>query len=331
MRSIRFPSVLRRPLLALLPLAAGLAGCQPSAPAAWSGYVEGDYVYVAAPVAGTLTHLAVAAGQTVAASAPLFQLDDVSARAARAQAEAQVAAARAQASNGQTGLRPPQLAVSRAQLAQARAAATLADAELLRQRSLVTQGFISQSQLDNAATAARQAHDKVAELEAALQAAEQPTARPAELAAAQANTRAAQEAQAQAAWREQQARQSAPAAGLVADTFFREGEYVGAGQPVVSLLPPDHRKARFYVPEAEVGRLQVGQPVSLGCDGCGAPIAARISRIAPQAEYTPPVIYSNSQRSKLVFQVEALPAPADALKLHPGQPLDVRPVAGTSR
>jgi AcrR family transcriptional regulator/biotin carboxyl carrier protein len=220
---------------------------------------------------------------------------------------------------------PPQLAVSRAQLAQARAAATLADAELLRQRSLVAQGFISQSQLDNAATAARQAHDKVAELEAALQTAEQPTARPAELAAAQANTRAAQEAQAQAAWREQQARQSAPAAGLVADTFFREGEYVGAGQPVVSLLPPDHRKARFYVPEAEVGRLQVGQPVSLGCDGCGAPIAARISRIAPQAEYTPPVIYSNSQRSKLVFQVEALPAPADALKLHPGQPLDVRP------
>ena len=255
----------------------------------------------------------------------------MAARAARAQADAQVQAARAQAANGQTGLRAPQIAVSRAQLAQAHAAATLADAELLRQRSLVTQGFISQSQLDNAATAARQAHDKVSELEAALKTAEQPTARPAELAAAQANTVAAQEAQAQAAWREQQARQSAPAAGLIADTFFREGEYVPAGQPVVSLLPPDHRKARFYVPEAEVGRLQLGQPVSLGCDGCGTPIPARISRIAPQAEYTPPVIYSNSQRSKLVFLVEALPGPADALKLHPGQPLDVRPVAGASR
>jgi HlyD family secretion protein len=284
------------------PAAAGgwLAGCQPSAPAAWSGYVEGDYVYVAAPVAGTLTHLAVAAGQTVAASAPLFQLDDVSARAARAQAEAQVAAAQAQASNGQTGLRrrswrsaapswprpappPPWPTPSCC------ASAAWWPRASSRSRSWTTP------------TAARQAHDKVAELEAALQTAEQPTARPAELAAAQANTRAAQEAQAQAAWREQQARQSAPAAGLVADTFFREGEYVGAGQPVVSLLPPDHRKARFYVPEAEVGRLQVGQPVSLGCDGCGAPIAARISRIAPQAEYTPPVIYSNSQRSKLVW------------------------------
>lgn len=313
--------------LGALPVALGLAGCQPAAPAAWSGYVEGDYVYVAAPVAGTLTQLAVTQGQTVSAGAPLFQLDDVAARAARAQAEAQVQAAHAQAVNGQTGLRAPQIAVSRAQLAQARAAATLADAELRRQRTLVSQGFISQSQLDNAATAARQAHDKVSELEAALKTAEQPTARPAELAAAQANTQAAQEAQAQAAWREQQARQMAPAAGLIADTFFRQGEYVPAGQPVLSLLPPDHRKARFYVPEALIGQLQVGQAVSLNCDGCGAPIAARITRIAPQAEYTPPVIYSNTQRSKLVFLVEARPAPADALRLRPGQPLDVRPAA----
>ena len=67
--------------------------------------------------------------------------------------------------------------------------------------------------------------------------------------------------------------------------------------------------------------------MQLSCDGCGAPIAARVSYISPQPEYTPPVIYSNSQRSRLVFLVEARPEPAQALRLHPGQPLEVRPLA----
>jgi len=305
-------------------LALLLTGCQKPPPAGWSGYVEGDYVLVAAPVAGTLTKLAVRCGQTVATGAALFTLDDVSARAANDEAQARVTAAQAQADNGRSGQRTPQLAVTQAQLAQAQAAAQRADTELQRQQQLVTQNFISRSRLDDAVTAARQAHDHVAELQAALRSGELPAARPEELKAAQANTEAAKQALAQAAWRAQQARQSAPAAGLVADTFFREGEYVPAGQPVLSLLPPERRKARFYVPEAELGGLRVGQAVSLGCDGCGAPIAARISYLSPQAEYTPPVIYSNAQRAKLVFLVEAVPAAADALRLQPGQPLDVR-------
>jgi HlyD family secretion protein len=163
----------------------------------------------------------------------------------------------------------------------------------------------------------------VAELEAALRVAELP-ARPDEQAAARANTTAAAQALAQWQWREAQAAQRAPVEALVADTYFRAGEYVSAGQPVLSLLPPVGRKARFYVPEAERGALAPGQAVAIRCDGCGAPIAARISRIATQAEYTPPVIYSNAQRAKLVFLVEALPtAPADALRLQPGQPIDV--------
>ena len=112
---------------------------------------------------------------------------------------------------------------------------------------------------------------------------------------------------------------------MVADTFFQPGEYVPAGQPVLALLPPAARKARFYVGEAEFGGLAVGQPVTIRCDGCGAPITAHISHLAAQAEYTPPVIYSNAQRARLVFRVEATPAAADAVRLHPGQPLDVVP------
>ena len=97
-----------------------------------------------------------------------------------------------------------------------------------------------------------------------------------------------------------------------------------AGQPVVSLLPPGNIKARFFVPEADVGTLHAGQSVLISCDGCGAPIGGQISRIATQPEFTPPVIYSNVQRSKLVFMVEAKPQNNDASRLKPGQPLDVR-------
>lgn len=301
----------------------GLAACGESRPAGWAGYVEGEYIYVAAPVAGTLGELKVQAGQTVLRGAPLFQLDDVSAKAARAQGDAQLAAATAQAANTTKGRRSDEVAVTRAQLQQARAQAERAEAELKRQQQLVAQGFISRSHLDDATTAVNQARARVGELEAALRVAELP-ARPDEQAAARANTRAAAKALAQLQWREAQAAQTAQVDALVADTYFRAGEYVGAGQPVLSLLPPAGRKARFYVPEAERGALAPGQAVSVRCDGCGAPIAARISRIATQAEYTPPVIYSNAQRAKLVFMVEAQPtSPADALRLQPGQPIDV--------
>jgi HlyD family secretion protein len=111
--------------------------------------------------------------------------------------------------------------------------------------------------------------------------------------------------------------------------FFRQGEYVQAGQPVVALLPPANIKLRFFVPESELAALKLGQAIRVRCDGCGAPVVATLSHIASQAEYTPPVIYSNSQRARLVFMVEAKPEPADAARLHPGQPVDIeRPAAG---
>jgi HlyD family secretion protein len=69
--------------------------------------------------------------------------------------------------------------------------------------------------------------------------------------------------------------------------------------------------------------VKLGQPVELRCDGCGDPIRATVTWIAPQAEYTPPVIYSRESRAKLVFLVEARPAAADSARLKPGQPLDV--------
>jgi HlyD family secretion protein len=111
--------------------------------------------------------------------------------------------------------------------------------------------------------------------------------------------------------------------------LYRPGEWVAAGAPVVSILPPGNVKIRFYVPEPVLASLRIGAPVSVRCDGCGAAIAAKISFIAPQAEFTPPVIYSRENRAKLVFLVEAHPDAANAA-LHPGLPVEVALVSNAS-
>ena len=147
--------------------------------------------------------------------------------------------------------------------------------------------------------------------------------RPDEIRAAEHEAAAAREALAQADWKLRQKSVAATVSGTVTDTLFVRGEWVPSGAPVVSMLPPGNVKARFFVPETGLGRVKVGQGVKLACDGCRTPIDARITFIAPQAEFTPPVIYSKDNRAKLVFLVEARPAAADAARLHPGQPVDV--------
>lgn len=302
-----------------------LNACTPAPPAVWSGYAEGEALYLGAPVAGRLRAMPVRSGDQVQAGELLFSLDDALERAADAEAIARAQGAQAQASNTDKGRRREELAVTQAQLRQARSAADLTQAELQRQQQLLGQGFVQRARVDDAALQAKQAQARVAELEAALAAAQLP-ARDDERQAARALAAAAQSSRSQTDWRVQEKQQRAPQPGRITDVFFRPGEWVPAGQPVLALLPAAQRKARFFVPEAALGRLQLQQAVQLRCDACGAPIAARISYIAPQAEYTPPVIYSNAQRAKLVFMVEARPErPEDAERLHPGQPLDVTP------
>jgi HlyD family secretion protein len=114
---------------------------------------------------------------------------------------------------------------------------------------------------------------------------------------------------------------ASPVTGTVQQVYFRPGEMVPAGRPIVALLPPGNLKVRFYVPQAVLSRLSYGEQVKVNCDGCAADITARISFIAGTAEYTPPVIYSREERAKLVFLIEALPDRPDALRV--GQPIDV--------
>ena len=146
-------------------------------------------------------------------------------------------------------------------------------------------------------------------------------ARADEIQAAEAAVNAAQAQLAQADWRLDQLSQAAPKAGLVVDTLYRPGEWVAAGAPVVQLLPPANVKIRFFVPEPQLGAIAVGDEVQVRCDACAPNLTAVISFISPDAEYTPPVIYSREMRAKLVYLVEARPREPGALR--PGQPVDV--------
>jgi HlyD family secretion protein len=115
-----------------------------------------------------------------------------------------------------------------------------------------------------------------------------------------------------------------PARGEITEIYYRPGEWVAPGQPVMSLLPDDKRRIRFYVPESVIATLHTGQVIDTLCDGCATPIPATIDFIAARAEYTPPVIYSQGSREKLVFRVEAAPSAQDAARLRPGLPVEVR-------
>ena len=137
------------------------------------------------------------------------------------------------------------------------------------------------------------------------------------------DAQAAREALAQADWRLGQRAIASPVAGRVNDTYYVIGDWVPAGNPVASLLPPANVKVRFFVPEPVLGRLKPGQGVNFSCDGCGAPMDATITFISDRAEFTPPVLYSRDNRAKLVFLVEAKPSPEIAARLNPGQPVDV--------
>jgi HlyD family secretion protein len=115
---------------------------------------------------------------------------------------------------------------------------------------------------------------------------------------------------------------ASPVTGSVEQVYFRPGEVVTASKPIVALLPPGNIKIRFFVPETVLARISYGQEVRVHCDGCAADFAAKVSFIAKSAEFTPPVIYSQEERAKLVYLIEALPE--NPANLRVGQPVDVR-------
>ena len=261
-----------------------LAGCERNGQHPWLGYAEGEDAFISAPQPGWLADLEVKRGDKVEPGQVLFTLDDTAQQDARDQAKAT-------------------LAQTEAQLTQAQAALAYATKELQRQSNLVAAHAGTAATLD----LARSNYDQ---------------------AVAQIRQTEAQEKQATAALNdaEYQLAQRAVIArgvGRIEDIYFRQGEYVPASTPVISLLPPANVYVRFFVPEKELSQVRLGQKVRIACDGC-KDTTATVTFIAQQEEFTPPVLFSIANRDKLVFKLEAR-APG-GLKLNPGQPVDVTPL-----
>jgi HlyD family secretion protein len=262
-----------------------LTACGKKEDDAWLGYIEGDNAFISAPQPGWVTSMKLERGQMVHRGDLLFVLDDTREQAGREQAFAALAQAKAS------------LAQEQSNLAYFRT-------ELNRQNGLAQAGAGTPTQRDQALTNYQQSGARISQLQAQISQME------ASLATADYTL--------------SQRAVMAQTVGPVEDIYFREGEYVPASTPVLSLLPPANIYVRFFVPESQLSRVHLDQTVKISCDGCGVPIEAKVSFIAQQEEFTPPVIFSVGNREKLVFKLEAR-APG-GLKLNPGQPVDVRPL-----
>jgi HlyD family secretion protein len=308
-------------LRVILPLLL-LGACSPQADTGFPGYAEGEYVRVGAPLAGTLTRINFRTGDSAPAGAPAYVLEQGSETASRLEASSRVQRAEALLADLRKGARSDEVAAIAADLRGAEAALALSRANLERDRKLAGENFISRARIDQSSATVAFDRARVEQASARLRTS-QSSARSDQVAAAEKEVEAARAQLAQAQWRLDQKAQTVPAAGLIAEVNYRVGEWVPAGAPVLTILPPANVKARFFIPEARLGQLKIGQAATIACDGCAAPIQARVTFIAPQAEYTSPLIYSKENRSTLVFMVEATPEPKQAAQLHPGQPLTV--------
>ncbi|MBE0615443.1 MAG: HlyD family efflux transporter periplasmic adaptor subunit [Burkholderiales bacterium] len=313
-----------RDLLAAALLGALLAGCEKEPDAGYQGYIEGEYIYLAAPLAGYLDTLPGTRGSRVAEGATVFSIAAEPEQQGLRAAEAQQTAASEKLRNLGQPRRVPEIAAMEAQLRAAQAAQQLSERQLRQQEELAKKGFVSAAHLDEIRAARARDTAQVDAARQQLASYRATLGRGPEIRAAAADVDAARAQVAQSRWQVEKKNVTAPAAGEIADTYYRRGEWVPAGQAVASLLPDNLRRIRFFVPEAMVATIRIGSIIEARCDGCVAPVRGTVDFIAPQAEYTPPVIYSRSSREKLVFRVEAAPSPEQAATLRPGLPVDVQ-------
>lgn len=300
------------------------AGRSESANGAFLGYVEGETLYIGPNESERLASLAVATGAEVQKGAPLFAMSTTLLGRERDEAAARIGQMEAQVENLRAAMnRPQQIAVLEAGQERAEAALRLSLADYDRQQKLYADGHVAKAALDRAAMARDRDQANLKEARRQVEAARM-ASRSHEIEAAAENVRQARAQLEALDIRIKRQNVVAPADGVVQDIYFRPGEMVNAGQPVLALLPPENRKVRFYVSEPKLANVALGERVRVSCDGCANDLFGRVSYIASQQEYTPPVIFSDTERAKLVFKAEArLEGAARALPI--GMPVAVTP------
>lgn len=313
--------ILRRIALVLWVSFALVACGEESESHVYTGYVEAELVYVAAPAPGWLTDAPLSEGQDVTEGDLVFALDNALQTAAVEEATARLDQATAQLADLEKGVRTQEMKAFEAQLAEANADLRLARSERDRSLALVRRGVAAEARGDEATARYGVALARVDTATANLETAKL-AARDDAVDAAAAARDAAADALTQAQWHRNERNVLSKTSGTVEEVFNRTGEFVSAGTPVIAVLPVHGLKVRFFVAQRDLAHVQHEGTVEILADALDQPVTARITHIAREAEFTPPVIYSEESRDTLVFLVEAKPLNGSALR--PGQPVDVR-------
>lgn len=288
-----------------------------------SGTVEATEARLGFEVAGRIVAIEVREGDRVVAGRELARLDDAELAARRAQAVAQVDSARARLAELEAGFRSQE--VAQARTAVAAASERVADAERDHERTttLFEGGAVPRESLDKAALAAelaRRQHEQAAQQLALLASG----ARPEQVAGARAQVAQAEAAVATLDATLAKSRLTAPFPGIVTVRHREPGEIVAPGAAVVTLMNPDDRWVRIYVPENRLGRVSIGQRAAIVSDTFpGRRYDGEVAVVADEAEFTPKSVQTTEERVRLVYAVKVRITGDQQLELKPGLPADV--------
>lgn len=281
------------------------------------GYAEGEFVMLAPETTGRVTQMAVVEGAHVAAGAVTFRLETTAEQLALEAAQARAVAASARFDDATAGGRTPEIAAAREQLEQARAAQVRARSDRARVQDLFESGVVARARLDEAVAAADAADARAAEARQRVTLAELP-ARENQIKALAAGVDEAERQVAQAEDALRRRTVIAPAAGRIERIVRYAGDVAGPTLPAVRFLPDGRVIAVVFVPAPVLAEVPVGTRLALACDGCPERLRAQITSIAEDAEFTPPIIYSDAERARLVYRAEAR---FDGFVPPPGTPL----------
>lgn len=304
-------------------LIAGTASCQKHPTSSYYGYIEARLTYLSSPYSGQLIALNTDRGQSVTVNQIIFQLDKQPELSELDQAIAENEQAKEQLADLEVGKRPSEIQSIQEQIDEITADLAFYKKEFQRQSTLIKSGAVSVEKLDQAVRDYNAMKAHLIRLQADLVTAKLP-AREHQVSAAMAHAEAGMMHVKQLQWILSQKTGIAPVEGITYDTYYRVGELVPSFHPVLSIMAPKDVKVIFFVPETDLSYLKLTQTIQVTCDSCDESSSAAISFISPEAEYTPPIIYSRSARSKLVYRIEAEFQGGIPATLHPGEPVDIQ-------
>ena len=314
-RPLQFTGMLLLVLLAI-------SGCSRNNQTKLQGYIEGRFTYISSQVTGTLENLTVERGSPLQLGQKLVVLESSPQFEQYKQAQADLAKVKANLADLQKGERPSELAAISNKQKEVIAKIDLAEKTVKRYQHLVKTHAISQNKLDEAISNYNQLNAQLSEVTENLITAKLP-ARIDQINEAKAQTAAAEAALKEAKWQLKQKQIFSPINGRVFDTFYRVGETVPATSPILSAIDPKNVYIVFFIPEEQLAKIKIGQKITFTYDSLTRSIPATIYFISNEAEFTPPVIYSETSRKKLTYRIEAKLTIADAKLVHPGQPITI--------